>query len=58
MIVVVGQSEVAREVDFDAVALADRYRGHDVQELVEDLRRRLRGALSEPLAAWSKISNA
>ena len=50
MVVVVGQSEVAREVDFDAVALPDRYGGHDVQEFVEDLRGGLGGALGKSLS--------
>ncbi len=50
MVVVVGQSQVAREVDFEAVALANRNRGHDVQEFVEDLRRGLGCALGEALA--------
>ena len=50
MIVVVGQSQVTREVDLDAVALADRYRRHDVQEFVEDLRGGLGGALGKPLS--------
>ena len=42
MVVVVGQSQVARKVDFDSMALADRYGGHEVQELLEDLCGRLR----------------
>ena len=50
MVVVVGQREVAREINFDSVAFSDGHRGHDVEELVEDLRRRLRSALSESLA--------
>src|SRR6202790_5819700 len=50
MIVVVGQREVAREIDFDSVAFPDGHRGHDVEELVENLSRRLRSALSESLA--------
>jgi len=47
---VIGQREIAREIDFDPVAFADGHRGHDVQELVDDLCRRLRGALRESLA--------
>src|ERR1700752_1935083 len=47
---VIGQYEVAREIDFDSVAFADGQRGHDVQELLEDLCGRLRGALRESLA--------
>src|SRR5271155_147160 len=47
---VIGQREIAREINFDSVAFADGHRGHDVQELVEDLRRGLRGALRESLA--------
>ena len=50
MIVVVGQSQVAREVNFYAVALADRYRGHNIQEFVEDLRGGLSRTLGEALA--------
>ncbi len=50
MVVVVGQSEVAREVDFDAMSLPNSHGGHNVQKLVEDLRRRLRSALCKPLA--------
>ncbi len=47
---VIGQREIAREIDFDAVAFADGHRGHDVEEFVEDLRGGLRGALRESLA--------
>ena len=50
MVVVVGQTEVAREVDLDAVTLANRYSRHDVQEFVEDLRGRLGSALGESLS--------
>ncbi len=50
MVRVIGQREVAREIHLDPVAFADGHRGQDVQELVEDLRRRLRGALCESLA--------
>ena len=50
VVVVVGQREIAREIDFDAVAFPDGDRGHDVEELVEDLRGRLRGALRKSLA--------
>src|SRR5208282_2087200 len=50
MVLVLGQQEVACEIDFDAVAFADGHRGYDVQELVEDLRGRLRRALCESLA--------
>src|ERR1700683_4422840 len=41
---------MAREIDFHSVAFPDGHRGHDVQELLENLRRRLRSALREPLA--------
>src|SRR5207245_9227939 len=47
---VIGQREIAREIDFDSVAFPDGHRGHDVEKLLEDLRRRLRGALRESLA--------
>ena len=50
VVVVVGQREIARKIDFHAMPFADRDGGHDVQELVEDLRRRLRRALRESLA--------
>ena len=50
MVLIVGQGEIARQIDFDAVAFADGDRGHEVQELVEDLRGGLRGALPESLA--------
>ena len=50
MVVVIGQREIAREIDFDSVAFPDSHRGHDVEKLLEDLRRRLRGALRESLA--------
>src|SRR5271156_5028513 len=50
VVVVIGQREIAREIDLDSVAFADGHRGHDVEELVEDLRRRLGGACSESLA--------
>src|ERR1700733_1760650 len=50
MVVVVGYCEIAREIDFDSVPLADGHRGHDVEEFVENLCRRLRGALRESLA--------
>ena len=41
MIVVVRQREIARQVDFDAMALADRDRRQNVEELVQNLRGRL-----------------
>jgi hypothetical protein len=41
VIVVVGQSEIARQVDFDAMALADGDRWQNVEELVQNLRGRL-----------------
>src|SRR5271156_2438244 len=50
VVVVIGQREIAREIDFDSVAFPDGHRGHDVEELLENLRRRLRGALRESLA--------
>src|SRR4029434_6701379 len=50
VICVVGQREVARQVDLDAVPLADGHRRQDGEETVEDLRGRLRGALRESLA--------
>src|ERR1700693_2680310 len=50
VVVVVGQREIAREIDFDSVAFPDGHRGHDVEELLKNLRRRLRGALRESLA--------
>src|SRR5271155_3476930 len=50
VVVVIGQREIAREIDLDSVAFADGHRGHNVEELVEDLRRRLGGACSESLA--------
>ena len=50
MIRVVGQREVARQIDFDPVPLADRDGRKNVQESVEYLRRRLRRALRESLA--------
>jgi hypothetical protein len=34
VVVVIGQCEIAREIDFDSVAFTDGHRGHDVQELV------------------------
>src|SRR6516165_7335724 len=46
---VVGQCEIAREIDFDSVAFADGHRWHDVQELLEDLCGRLRCASRESL---------
>ena len=49
MVGVIGQREIAREIDFDAVAFPDRHRGHDVEKFVEDLRRRLRSALRKSL---------
>ena len=49
MIEVIGQREIAREIDFHAMAFPDRHRGHDVEEFVEDLRGGLRGALRESL---------
>src|SRR5580658_744289 len=49
MVNVIGQSEIAREIDFDPMAFPDGHRGHDVKKLVEDLRRTLRGALRESL---------
>ena len=50
MIRVVGQREVARQVDLDAVPLADGHRRQDVEKVVEDLRGGLRSALRESLA--------
>src|ERR1700678_947946 len=50
VVVVVGQCEVARKIDFDPVAFPDGHRGHDVEELVEDLGRGLGGACRESLA--------
>src|SRR5260370_18296914 len=47
---VIGQGESVREIDLDAVTFADGYRGHDVEKLVEDLRRGLSCADSEALA--------
>jgi len=47
---VIGQGEVAREIDFHAVTFADGHSWHDVQELVEDFCRGLRGTLRESLA--------
>ena len=49
MVVVVGQREIAREVDFDAVAFANGHRGHDIEKFVEDLGGRLSRALRESL---------
>ena len=49
MVVVVGQGEVARKIDFDPMTFADGHRGHDVQEFVENLCRGLRGALRKSL---------
>src|SRR5437660_10058172 len=46
---VVVEREVARQIDFDPVPLADRDGRKNVQELVEDLRRGLRGALRETM---------
>src|SRR5262249_45106701 len=46
---VVGQREVARQIDFDPVPLADGDGRKDIQKFVEDLRRGLRGALRESL---------
>ena len=42
MIRVVGEREVARQIDLDPVPLADRDGRKDVQEFVEDLSRGLR----------------
>ena len=50
VVVVIGQCEIAREIDFDSVAFPDGHRGHDVQKLLEDLCRRLRRRLRESLA--------
>ena len=47
---VVGQREVARQIDFDPVPLADGDGRKNVQKSVEDLRRGLRGALRKSLA--------
>src|SRR5258708_11885152 len=41
VVVVIGQSEIARKVDFDSMALADRDRRKNVEELVQNLRGRL-----------------
>jgi hypothetical protein len=35
VVVVIGQRQIAREINFDSVAVADRDGGHDVEELVE-----------------------
>ena len=47
---VVGQREIARQIDLDAVALADRDRRQNVQEFVENLRGGLSRALRKSLA--------
>src|SRR5439155_17213996 len=47
---VVGQREVARQIDFDPVPLADGDGRKNVEKTVEDLRRGLRGALRKSLA--------
>src|SRR5580704_15257274 len=49
VVVVVRQCEIARKIDLHTVSLPDGHRGHDVQELVEDLRRGLSGALRKSL---------
>ena len=49
VIVVVGQREIARQIDFDAMALADRDRRQNVEKLVENLRGRLSHALRKSL---------
>ena len=50
MIAVIGQREVARKIDFDAVPLADGHRRQDIQKTVENLRRGLRRAAGETLS--------
>jgi len=47
---VVGQREVARQIDFDPVPLADGDGRKHIQEFVENLGRGLRHALRESLA--------
>ena len=50
MVEVIGQGEIAREIDFDAVAFPDSHCGQDVEKLVEDLCGGLRCTLRESLA--------
>ena len=50
VVVVIGQRKIAREINFDAVPLADRDGRQNVQEFVENLRGGLRRALRESLA--------
>src|SRR5580704_3550965 len=49
MIRVIGQREVSRKIDFDAVPLADGHRRQDVEKAVENLRGGLRGTLRKSL---------
>ena len=47
---VIGQQQIARKVDLDAIALADRDRGQDVQKAVQDFDRGIRKARAEARA--------
>ena len=49
MVVIVGQGDIAREIDPHAIALADGDGGKDVEKAVEHLGRGLPGALGKSL---------